>query len=49
MKTAEGMARRIASFNSGAVRRAKEAIARGMDLSLGAGLEMEARLVLGGG
>jgi enoyl-CoA hydratase/carnithine racemase len=45
--TAEEMARKIASFNPGAVRGAKEAVTRGLDLSLSEGLELERRLVSG--
>lgn len=46
VKTAEKMAGRIASFSSEAVRQAKQAVMRGMDLTLSDGLEMEQRLVL---
>ncbi len=41
---AEKLARRIASFPYYAVKAAKQAVWRGMDLSLDEGLEMEARL-----
>jgi enoyl-CoA hydratase/carnithine racemase len=40
------MAGKIASFRPGAVRRAKQAIMRGIDLPLNEGLEMERRLVI---
>ena len=46
VKTAEKMARKIASFNPEAVRRAKEAITRGIDMPLQDGLELEKRLIL---
>ena len=46
IKTAEEMARKIASFDPEAVRRAKEAITRGIDMSLQEGLELEKRLIL---
>jgi enoyl-CoA hydratase len=41
--TAEEMAKRIASFNPHAVRNAKEALMRGLDLSLQEGLDLEKR------
>jgi enoyl-CoA hydratase len=41
---AEKLAKRIARFDSMAVSYAKQAIIRGLDLSLGQGLELEARL-----
>ncbi len=44
MPAAEGLAERIASFNPMAVACAKQAITRGLDLSLSQGLELEARL-----
>ncbi len=47
VKTAEEMALKIASFNPDAVKRAKEAITRGIDMSLQDGLELEKRLTLG--
>lgn len=46
VKAAEEMARKIASFNPEAVRRSKQAIARGIDLPLAEGLEMEQRFVI---
>jgi enoyl-CoA hydratase len=42
----EGVAKRIASYNPMAVRAAKQAIIRGRDLPLAAGLEMERRLAI---
>jgi enoyl-CoA hydratase/carnithine racemase len=45
VKIAEEIARRIASFYPEAVRRAKEAITKGLDMSLQEGLELEKRLV----
>lgn len=45
LHTAEEMAQRIASFNPIAVRNAKQAVVRGLDLSLAEGLELEKRLV----
>jgi enoyl-CoA hydratase/carnithine racemase len=44
MPAAERLAQRIADFNPRAVACAKEAITRGLDLSLERGLELEARL-----
>lgn len=44
LPAAEGLAARIASFNPLAVAYAKQAITRGLDLSLEQGLELEARL-----
>jgi len=41
---AERLAKRIAQFDPAAVSRAKQAIIRGLDLSLGEGLELEGRL-----
>lgn len=46
VKTAEDMAIKIASFDPEAVRRAKEAITKGIDMSLQDGLELEKRLIL---
>lgn len=46
VKAAEEMARKIASFNPEAVKRSKQAIVRGVDLSLAEGLEMEQRFVI---
>ncbi|MGV8057329.1 MAG: enoyl-CoA hydratase/isomerase family protein [Smithellaceae bacterium] len=46
VKSAEEIARKIASFNPEAVKRSKQAIARGADLSLTEGLEMEQRFVI---
>ena len=46
VKTAEEIALRIASFYPEAVRRAKEAITKGLDMSLQEGLELERRLTL---
>jgi enoyl-CoA hydratase/carnithine racemase len=45
LQTAEAMAQKIASFNPIAVRNAKQAVVRGLDLSLSEGLELEKRLV----
>jgi len=47
LETAEEMAKKIASFDPMAVRNAKEAVLRGLDVSLSEGLELEKRLVLG--
>jgi enoyl-CoA hydratase len=47
LETAEEMAKKIASFNPVAVRNAKQAVIRGLDLSLSGGLELEKRLALG--
>jgi len=44
LATAEGIARKIASYNQTAVRNAKQALVRGLDLSLDEGLELEKRL-----
>ena len=44
LQTAEEMARKIASFDPIAVRNAKQAVVRGLDLSLREGLELEKRL-----
>jgi hypothetical protein len=40
------MARKIVSFDHHAVMRAKEAIIRGIDMSLQEGLDLEKRLIL---
>ena len=45
--TAEALAGRIVFFNPTAVRNAKEAVTRGLDLSLSEGLELERRLASG--
>jgi enoyl-CoA hydratase len=45
--TAEEMAKKIASFDPIAVRNAKQAVLRGLDLSLSEGLELERRLAMG--
>ena len=47
LPTAESMARKIASFDPAAVRKAKEAVLRGLDLSLSDGLDLEKRLASG--
>jgi enoyl-CoA hydratase len=47
LETAEGMAQKIASFNPMVVRNAKQAVLRGLDLSLSEGLELERRLAMG--
>jgi enoyl-CoA hydratase len=44
LETAEEMARKIASYDATAVRNAKQAVVRGMDLPLTEGLELEKRL-----
>ena len=44
LETAEEMARKIASFSPRAVRRAKEAVVRGLELMLPEGLDLEKRL-----
>jgi len=44
MPAAERLAERIAGFNPLAVACAKQAVTRGLDLSLKQGLELEARL-----
>jgi enoyl-CoA hydratase/carnithine racemase len=44
IKVAEEMARTIASHDPIAVRYAKQAVMRGLDLSLAEGLELEKRL-----
>jgi enoyl-CoA hydratase/carnithine racemase len=45
-KAADEIAHKIASFDPHAVRRAKEAVIKGIDMSLQEGLELEKRLVL---
>lgn len=47
LETAEEMAEKIASFHPLAVRNAKQAALRGLDLSLSEGLELERRLAMG--
>lgn len=44
LDTAEEMAKKIASYNPTAVRNAKEAVVRGLDLTLKEGLDLEKRL-----
>jgi len=44
LPTAEEIARKIVSFNQIAVRSAKQAVVRGLDLTLNEGLELEKRL-----
>jgi len=44
LETAEEMAKKIASYDTIAVRNAKQAVARGLDLPLTEGLELEKRL-----
>jgi enoyl-CoA hydratase len=46
METAEEMARKIASYNPVAVRNAKQAVMRGLDLSIAEGLNLEKMLAL---
>ncbi len=46
LQTAEEMAKKIATYNPMAVRNAKEAVVRGMDLPLSEGLVLEKRLAL---
>ena len=46
LQVAEEMAKKIASYNPLAVRNAKQAVIRGLDLSLGEGLDLEKRLAL---
>jgi enoyl-CoA hydratase/carnithine racemase len=43
-ETAEEMARKMASYHPMAVRSAKEAVVRGLDLPLAEGLDLEKRL-----
>jgi enoyl-CoA hydratase len=47
LAAADEMAKKIASFDSMAVRNAKQAVLRGLDLCLSEGLEMERRLAVG--
>jgi enoyl-CoA hydratase/carnithine racemase len=47
LETAEEMAKKIASLRPMAVRNAKQAVLRGLDLSLSEGLELERRLAVG--
>ena len=47
LQTAEEMAQKIASYDSAAVRHAKQAVVRGLDLSLEQGLALERRLASG--
>ena len=47
LETAEEMAKKIASLDPMAVRNAKQAVLRGLDLSLSEGLELERRLAMG--
>ncbi len=47
LETAEEIAKRIASFDPMAVRNAKQAVLRGLDLSLSEGLALEKRLAAG--
>jgi enoyl-CoA hydratase/carnithine racemase len=44
LETAEEMAKKIASYDPIAVRNAKQAVVRGLDLPLTEGLELEKRL-----
>ena len=44
LETAEEMAKKIASYDAAAVRNAKQAVVRGLDLPLTEGLELEKRL-----
>jgi enoyl-CoA hydratase len=44
LQTAEGMAQKIASYNRIAVRNAKQAVVKGLDLTLSDGLDLERRL-----
>ena len=46
LQVAEEMAKKIASYNPLAVRNAKQAVMRGLDLSLRQGLDLEKRLAL---
>ena len=46
LKTAEEMARKIASYNPIAVRNAKQAVMRGLDLTIAEGLNLEKLLAL---
>ena len=47
LQTAEEMAGKIASFNPMAIRNAKQAVLRGLDLTLAEGLDLERRLASG--
>ncbi len=47
LETAEEVARKIASFDPRAVRNAKQAVLRGLNLSLSEGLDLERRLAAG--
>jgi len=47
LEAAEEMAEKIASFHPMAVRNAKQAVLRGLDLSFSEGLELERRLAMG--
>jgi enoyl-CoA hydratase/carnithine racemase len=47
LAAAEEMAKKIASFDPIAVKNAKQAVLRGLDLSLSEGLELERRLAMG--
>ena len=44
LMTAEAMAKKIASYDPFAVKYAKQAVARGLDLTLSEGLDLEKRL-----
>jgi enoyl-CoA hydratase len=46
LETAEEMAKKIASLDPMAARNAKQAVLRGLDLSLSEGLELERRLAM---
>ena len=47
LQTAKEMAQKIASLNPMAVKSTKQAVIRGLDLTLAEGLELERRLALG--
>jgi enoyl-CoA hydratase/carnithine racemase len=47
LEAAEEMGKKIASLHPMAVRNAKQAVLRGLDLSLSEGLELERRLAMG--
>jgi enoyl-CoA hydratase len=47
LETVEEMAKKVASLDPTAVRNAKQAVLRGMDLSLSEGLDLERRLAMG--
>jgi len=49
LQTAEAMARQIASYDPNAVRAAKQAVLRGLDLTLEEGVDLERRLASGFG